>query len=79
MKNIQFKIAILLSVFMGFFLSSCEKNDTLNDNVFIGEMAPQVYWEIGSCTVNAGSDVPFFVQYYTSGKIPLTILKFGTA
>jgi len=75
MKNIQLKIAILLSVFMGFFLTSCEKNDTLNDNVFIGEMAPQVYWEINSSTVNAGSEVPFFVQYYTSGKEPIDHLE----
>ena len=64
MKNFQ-KIAIaLLSVFL---LASCDMHDTLDDDVLVGKMAPQIYWELGSSTVSAGSNVPFTVQYYTTG------------
>jgi hypothetical protein len=34
--------------------------------VFVGEMAPQVHWTVPNTVVKAGSDVAFFVQYYTT-------------
>lgn len=49
------------------FFTACDINDTLNNDVLVGKMAPHVYWEVGSSTVTAGSNVPFTVQYYTTG------------
>lgn len=56
-------------------LVACDKHDTLDDQVFIGEMAPQVYWEVPNTTVSAGTDVAFTAQYYTTGNRPLSHLE----
>lgn len=67
-KNITFG-----KVLKGFFyslmfiaLSSCEKNDFFDENVITGKVGPQAYWEVGSSTVSAGSNVPFVAQYYST-------------
>ncbi len=52
-------------------LISCDRHDTLDDRVFVGKMAPQVYWEVPSTTVSAGDDVAFTAQYYTTGERPI--------
>jgi len=46
-------------------LSSCEKHDFFDEDVITGNIGPQAYWEIGSSTVSAGSNVSFDIQYYT--------------
>lgn len=67
---------IIFSAFLSAILFvGCDKHDTLDDNVIVGQMAPHVYWEIGSSTVNAGSNVPFKVQYYTTGETPINHLE----
>ena len=38
----------------------------MDDNVYVGEMAPHVHWTIPNTVVTAGSDVAFSVQYYTT-------------
>lgn len=72
MKTIKY-IAIL-TMALG-VLVACDKHDTLDDQVFIGEMAPQVYWEVPNTTVSAGTDVAFTAQYYTTGERPLSHLE----
>jgi hypothetical protein len=47
---------------------ACDRHDSFDDNLIIGPMAPQVYWEVGSTTADAGSNIPFTVQYYTQGE-----------
>jgi len=64
MKNVRNITVVILSVFL---IAACDKHDTLDDDVIVGNMAPHVYWEVGSSTVNAGSNVPFTAQYYTTG------------
>jgi len=56
-------------------LTSCDINDKMDEVVLIGNMAPHVYWEVGSSTVNAGSNVPFIVQYYTTSEEDLDRLE----
>ena len=63
-------IAVLAII--GAALVSCDKHDSLDDLVFIGKMAPQVYWEVPSTTVSAGDDVDFSAQYYTTGERPIS-------
>lgn len=58
----------ILAVAAGIMLTSCDLHDTMDENVIVGNMAPHVYWEVGSSTVTAGSNVPFIAQYYTTGK-----------
>ena len=71
MKKITFSLFILA---IGLF-SSCDKNDILDDILIVGQMAPQVYWEVKSTTVDAGLNVPFTVQYYTTGDSKLDHLE----
>lgn len=47
-------------------LSSCEKHDFLDENAITGNVGPQAYWEVGSTTVSASSNVPFIAQYYST-------------
>jgi hypothetical protein len=63
-KYIYSSILILTTV----FAACSDINDPMDEVVLIGNMAPHVYWEVGSSTVTAGSNVPFTVQYYTTGK-----------
>lgn len=65
--NMRDLLNILLVILSVSLITSCDVHDTLDEDVIVGEMAPHVYWELGSSTVNAGSDVPFTVQYYTTG------------
>jgi len=65
MKNLQYFTLAMLSIGI---LTACEPNDTLDDAVIVGQMAPHIYWEIGSSTVKAGNNVPFTVQYYTTSE-----------
>lgn len=50
-------------------LFSCEKHDFFDENVITGNIGPQAYWEVGSSTVSAGSDMAFAVQYYTTSDV----------
>lgn len=56
----------LLYSLMFIALSSCEKNDFFDENTITGNVGPQAYWEVGSSTASAGSNVPFVVQYYST-------------
>jgi len=73
MKKILIFLAIIIT--LALMTTSCEKNDSLDDDVIVGTMAPHAYWEIGSSTVKAGENVPFFVQYYTTGDVPIDHLE----
>ena len=68
------KYIAILTLALG-VLVACDKHDTLDDQVFIGKMAPQVYWEVPNTTVTAGTDVAFSAQYYTTGERPLSHLE----
>lgn len=67
-EKVMKKLIYFSTVIVAFLLSACDLNDTLNDDVIIGKMAPHVYWEVGSSTVTAGTNVPFTVQYYTTAN-----------
>lgn len=56
-------------------LVACDKHDKLDDLVFVGKMAPTVYWAVTSTTVTAGDSVPFTAQYYTTGESPVSHLE----
>lgn len=47
-------------------LMSCEINDPIDNIVKVGKVAPHVFWELPSSSVNAGDKVPFYAQYYTT-------------
>jgi len=64
MKKIQF----LLFFGVVALFSACDKHDNLDDSLMVGRMAPQVYWEFASTSVNAGENVAFKAQYYTADK-----------
>lgn len=51
---------------IGLAFVACDKHDNMDDNVYVGEMAPHVHWTIPNTVVTAGSDVAFSVQYYTT-------------
>ncbi|MGB4414140.1 MAG: hypothetical protein WBI53_04550 [Paludibacter sp.] len=72
MKNFRNITVVFLSALL---ITACDKNDTLDDAVIVGNMAPHVYWELGSSTVTAGSNVPFTVQYYTTGTEEINKLE----
>ena len=72
MKKIQFS---LLFILVACLFSACDKHDMLDDNLIVGQIAPQVYWELKSTTVEAGSNVPFKVYYYTTGEAKLDHLE----
>lgn len=69
-RMIYFSTIMIAAIF-----TACDINDNLDKVVLVGEMAPHVYWEVGSSTVTAGSNVPFTVQYYTTGKAPIDHLE----
>lgn len=71
MKKISFSTIIVIFA----LLTSCDINDNMDEVVLVGNMAPHVYWEVGSSTVNAGSNVPFTVQYYHTSKVELDRLE----
>lgn len=56
-------------------LAACDRHDSLDDRVFVGPMAPMVYWAVQSTTVTAGDSVPFQAQYYTTGESPVSYLE----
>ncbi|MGC3978127.1 MAG: hypothetical protein QM751_07800 [Paludibacteraceae bacterium] len=43
-----------------------KKHDFFDENVITGEVGPQAYWEVGSATTSAGSNVSFITQYYST-------------
>jgi hypothetical protein len=65
MKKTQF---ILLSMLCVGLFFACDKHDSLDDNLIVGQIAPQVSWEVKSTTVDAGSNVAFTVQYYLTSE-----------
>jgi len=72
MKKIQSIAIILLSMLL---FTACDLHDSLDEDVIVGSMAPQVYWEVASSTVTAGSDVTFTTQYYTTSDAPVDHLE----
>lgn len=56
-------------------LIACDKHDSLDDRVFVGKVAPTVYWEVKSTTVTSGDSVPFNAQYYTTGNAEVDYLE----
>lgn len=72
MKKIQQIILLGLSLL---FVTSCDRHDKMDDLVYVGKMAPQVYWSIASTTVPAGSDVAFETRYYTTAEYPISHLE----
>lgn len=67
MKNIFNKIVFFAIYGLMFIaLSSCEKHDFFDENAITGNVGPQAYWEIGSSTVSAGSEMSFVAQYYST-------------
>lgn len=67
MKHI-FKNIIRVAVF-GLLMTafySCEKQDFFDEQLITGKVGPQAYWEVGSSTISAGTNVPFEVQYYST-------------
>ncbi|MEA4982448.1 MAG: hypothetical protein VB066_06990 [Paludibacter sp.] len=73
MKKILKKILFSLSVVI--LLTSCEINDPVDDITRIGQVAPHVFWELPSNSVNAGSSVAFYAQYYTTGNADIDRLE----
>lgn len=72
MKSIQIITIGLLGIFL---TTSCDINDTMDDAVLVGKMAPHVHWEVGSSNVSAGSNVPFMVQYYSTSDQEISHLE----
>lgn len=66
--NFMRKYIYSLVMVLTLVLASCDINDPMDKDVLVGNMAPHIYWEVGSSTVNAGTNVPFTVQYYSTGK-----------
>ncbi|MFV0390886.1 MAG: hypothetical protein ACK5KP_03225 [Paludibacteraceae bacterium] len=60
LKRITFVAALLIG------LASCEKHDFFDEKLITGKVGPQAYWEVGSSTISAGTQVPFVVQYYST-------------
>ncbi|MDO9152244.1 MAG: hypothetical protein Q7U47_00775 [Paludibacter sp.] len=71
MKKIIYSSVVIIAT----LFTACDLNDSMDDAVIVGKMAPHVYWEVGSSTVSAGSNVPFIVQYYNTGKEELDKLE----
>lgn len=59
-------IHLTLVVFIGLIMTTCEINDPVDNIVKVGKVAPHVFWELPSSSVNAGDKVPFYAQYYTT-------------
>ena len=72
MKKIQIVAIVLISMLS---FTACDINDTLDQDVIVGNMAPQVYWEVASSTVTAGSNVPFTAQYYSTSDAKIDHLE----
>lgn len=61
-KIAAFAVSLLLLA----AVSSCEKHDFFDEQLITGKVGPQAYWEVGSSTVSAGTNVPFDIQYYST-------------
>lgn len=68
-------LRVILSAVVLCVLSSCDKHDKLDELVYVGKMAPHVYWSIASTTVSAGQDVSFDAQYYTTSDVAISHLE----
>jgi hypothetical protein len=74
MKNI-INIKGLSFMLLISMLVSCEINDPIDNIVRVGQVAPHVFWELPSNSVNAGNDVAFYAQYYTIGNAKVDHLE----
>ena len=73
MKNI-IKLSVMALTLCS--LAACERHDVFDDKlVYIGEVAPQLFWNVPSTVVAAGDSVAFTAQYYTTGNSPLSHLQ----
>lgn len=68
MKNKNILISLSLWAVV---MSSCEKNDPIDDWASIGRVTSNTYWEIPSSTVSAGSNVAFTAQFYNSENVAI--------
>lgn len=59
---------LLLIIMLTSLLVSCEINDSIDNVVRVGQVAPHVFWELPSNSVAAGSSVAFYAQYYPVGE-----------
>lgn len=66
---------LLLIIMMASLLISCEINDSLDNVVRVGQVAPHVFWELPSNSVTAGNNVAFYAQYYTIGDATVDRLE----
>lgn len=62
----KYNLKYLIFGLLALAFVSCDKHDKMDENFFVGEMAPQVHWSVPNTVVSAGSDVAFSVQYYTT-------------
>lgn len=60
-------IKLLLVFAMTSLFASCEINDSIDNVVRVGQVAPHVFWELPSNSVAAGAPVAFYAQYYPVG------------
>lgn len=61
MKNFKIISGLLLSIII---VVSCSTYDPIDEIARAGQQAPQVYWELKSTNVAAGSPVSYIAQYY---------------
>jgi len=60
------KIKYLIMFLMGSFVFiSCEINDPIAEISKPGHFAANVYWDVPNTVVNAGSEVPFYGEYWS--------------
>lgn len=76
-QKIMKKISYITSLItlLAFFTTSCDRHDKIDELLIVGKMAPQVYWEIASSTIDAGNNLSFTSQYYTTGDSEIKKLE----
>lgn len=72
-KIFKFKLFTILSVLL--LLIGCKINDPIDNVVRVGQVAPHVFWELPSNSVNAGAEVAFYAQYYIVGDAKVDHLE----
>jgi|GEM_PF-360734 len=51
-----------------FLLPACEINDPVGDISRPGHIAASIYWDVPSTNVNAGNEVPFYAEYWSTDQ-----------
>ena len=63
MKTIKY---IFMPLFAVLVLVGCAKHDFFDENLIVGRIGPQAFWEPASAVVRAGTALPFSIQYFTT-------------